>query len=132
MRRLEPALLGLFAASWTLNLLDMAGVPLLAGSLELSFYGLYILAAVLGWLAGNLYNARRRSVPAPLHRRLFALFAIGPAGLVIQARLLASEPSQAAGPFVWLYAVGVYMVFFLVPVLLRPPERPRPPRIGSR
>ncbi len=132
MRRLEPALAGLFIASWLFGLLDAVGLSPLSGALNLSFYALYTCAAVLGWVAGNLYNARRLRLPPEIYRRLLLLWAAGPAGLVILLRSLAPKAAQEEGPWVWLYALGVYAVFFLVPVATRPKNAPPPPRIGSR
>ena len=131
MRRLEPVLAGLFIASWLFGVLDALGVSPLAGTLNLSFYALYIAAAILGWGAGNVYNARRRSLPRGIYPRLLLLYSVGPAGLVILLRSLAPKPAQHAGPLVWLYALGVFAVLFLVPVATRPKSPPRRPRIGN-
>ncbi len=132
MRRLGPILAGLFIAIWLFGLLAMLGVSLLSGALTLSFYTLYTAAAICGWVASNLYNLRRRTLPPGVRPRLFLLYAVGPAGLVILLRSLASKAAQEAAPYVWLYALVVYAVFFLVPVLTRPKNRPRPPRIGEK
>ncbi len=121
MRRFEIVLLGLFLACWVVILTAMLGVVRLAGSLPLSLYALYGVAAALGWLAGNVYVRRRRGLAPPLRRRLLLIFFLGPTGLLYLLRAMAPTAQQLAAPFVPLYAFGVYAVFFFVPVaLLRP------------
>ena len=122
--------MGLFFACWIAAALDAVGLVSLAGTLWVSLYGLYATAAALGWLAGNVYVHRRRSLPRRLARRVLVIYFIGPLGLVYLLRFMAPEAAQRAAPLVPLYAAGVFGALFLVPVLLRP-RRPRPPRIGS-
>jgi len=114
----------------------MGGVPL-AGSLDLGFYPFYAIAAVSGWLAGNVYVARSAGLPRELRRRVLLVYLVGPPGLLYLLRAMAPEAAQMAAPLVPLYAFGVFAVFFYVPVTLRRSttrrERPRfPPRDGNR
>ena len=81
MRRLEPALIGLFLASWVCALLAQLRLLDLAGTFPLAFYPYFSLAAALGWVAGNVYVHRRRAVPRPLRRRLLLSYLVGPPGL---------------------------------------------------
>lgn len=123
MKRFEVALLGLFLACWVVVALAVAGVVPLAGSLALTLYPLYAVAAALGFLAGSLYVRRRRGLEAPLRRRLLLIFFFGPTGLLYLLRAMAPTAQQLAAPLVPLYAFGVYSVFFLVPVLLLVPAQ---------
>lgn len=131
MRRLEPALIGLFLAAWLSALLGQLGVLDLAGSLRLAFYPFFSLAAAMGWVAGNVYVHRRRGLPQPLRRRLLMIWLVGPPGILYLIRGMAPAAEQAIAPLVPLLGFGVYSVFFLVPVTLAPRTPPRPPRIGG-
>ncbi|HEX5758484.1 MAG TPA: hypothetical protein VF121_04780 [Thermoanaerobaculia bacterium] len=123
MKRLELVLLALFLACWAVDVLALAGLVPLAGSLPLSLYGLYGLAAALGFLAGNLYVQRSRDLPRPLRRRLLLVYLSAPLGIVFLLRAMAPVAEQRAAPLVPLYALGVFAVFFLVPVSMRLPSR---------
>ena len=130
MARLEIAVVGFFFACWIVVLLSLAGLVPLAGHLPLSLYAYYSLAAGLGWISGNVYVVRRRSLEGAQRRRAFVLYFIGPLGLTSLLRAMAPASAQAVAPFVPLYAVGVFTIFFLVPLILKPPT-PRLPRIGK-
>ena len=119
MSRVEPFLLGLFLACWALGLAYSAGFLSPPGTLALSFYGLFTIAAALGWLAGNIYMARSRGILRPARRTFFLLYFLGPPGLLYLLRLLAPLEQQAIAPLVPLYSFGVFATFFLVPVTLR-------------
>lgn len=123
MIRIEIALVGLFFASWSMAALAALGLVDLAGTLDLSLYPLYSIAAALGWLSGNVYVLRSRSVPQHLRRRVWLVWFLGPPGIVYLLRALAPAPEQALAPLVPLYAFGVFAVLFLVPVVLQPPKR---------
>jgi hypothetical protein len=123
VRRLEPALIGLFLASWLGALLGQLSVLALAGSLPLGLYPFYSLAAALGWVAGNVYVHRRRRVPAPLWRRLLLIYLVGPPGILYLVREMAPAADQALAPLVPLLGFAVFGVFFAVPVTLAPPSR---------
>lgn len=127
--RLEIALVGLFFASWLLAALSALELVSLAGLLDLSLYPYYSLAAVLGWVAGNVYVVRRRSVAPALRLRVLWIYLLAPPGVLYLLRALAPARVQALAPLVPLYAFGVFAVLFLVPVVFRPPKL-KPPKIG--
>jgi hypothetical protein len=119
LSRAEPILMALCLASWVVALLHLGGFVSLAGSLELSLYGVYSLAAVAGWLAGNVYVRRIAGVPGmprALARRLLIAYLCGPPAFVFLIRAMAPAREQLAAPFVPLYAFAVYTVLFFVPV----------------
>ncbi len=124
--RVEPALLAAFSAAWLLAILAGVGLVPLAGTLALDLYRLYSIAAVLGWVAGNIYVFRSRAVPQhPFRRRLLLSYLIGPPSFVYLLRALAPQAVQQAAPFVPLYSFAVYALFFLVPLTLRATRTPR-------
>lgn len=115
----ELSLLGVFLAVWTVALASLVGLLPTAGLLDLSLYQLYGVAAALGWLSGNVYIGRARSVPKPLRRRLLLVYLLGPPGALYLVRSLAPLEVQAQAPFAAIYACGVFFVLFLVPVTLK-------------
>lgn len=119
---LELALLVAFSALWVVAMLAFFGILPLAGAFDLGLYSLYSFAAALGWLAGNVYVLRRRGLPAGgrWRRRLLPTYLLGPPGVVYLLRALAPPSVQAAAPLVPLLSFLVYLIFFLVPVTLRP------------
>ncbi len=120
--RLELVLLVVFSAVWLLAVLGLFRILPFAGAFELDLYRLYSVAAVLGWLSGNVYVVRRRVLPGGKHwrRRLLLAYLLGPPpGAVYLLRSLAPAAVQAAAPFVPIYGFLVYVIFFLVPVTLR-------------
>lgn len=117
MRRLEAPLFGIFLACWLLAVLHQVRLVPVTAELDLSFYQLYSVAAVLGWVSGNVYVHRRRSLPPRHRKRAAALWLIGPQGIPALLRALAPVESQAAAPAVPLYALGVGAVFFCVPLV---------------
>lgn len=125
MRRLELLLVAFFLATWIVDFLALLGVVRLAGSLELGLYPLYTVAAVSGWLAGNIYLPRSRRLPRELRRRILLVYFVGPLGLVTLLRAMASVETQMQAPFVPLYSIGVFGVFFLVPIVLARTATPR-------
>lgn len=118
MKRLEPALLGLFLACWLVDLLVLLRVVRLAGMLPLTLYGLYSVAVALGWLFGNVYVRRRRGLPPAVRRRLLILYVMGPPGILYLLRSMSPIELQRAAPFVPLYAFCVFAILFLVPVTI--------------
>ena len=120
MRRVEPALIGLFLASWLGALLGQVRVLDLAGTAPLALYPFFSLAAGLGWLAGNVYVHRRRGIPKPLRRRLMLIYLVGPPGILYLVRAMAPAAEQAIAPLVPLLGFAVFSVFFAVPVTLAP------------
>lgn len=126
---LEPIALALFLACYVVALLHLLGLVPLAGTVDLGLYGLYTLAAVLGWIAGNVYVQRARGLPKQLRRRFLMVYFLGPVSVVLMLRFMAPQAVQLVQPLVPAYALGVFTIFFLVPVTLRgSPPRRRPGR----
>ena len=125
MPRFEPVLVASFLAAWVVDLLAVLGVVDLRGSLELGLYPLYSIAAAAGSVAGNLCMLRGRRLPTPLRRRLQVIYLLGPPGVLFLLRAMAPIEAQRAAPLVPFYSFGVFIVFFLVPVLMwrAPSER---------
>lgn len=106
--------------------LAIAGYPL-AGYLRLNLYHLYGMAASGGWLLGNLeVNRERRrlrrgfdTLSKRTRRRLFFLNLFAPGGALFLLWSLAPDQMRWQFPMVPIYAVGVFAVFFLVPVSLK-------------
>jgi hypothetical protein len=125
----ERTLLAAFTACWAVVVLDLAGILPLHGRQDLSLYALYGTAAALGWVAGNVWIARtragrRRGADPLLRRRLLFLWLLGPPSLVTLLRAMASPDRQLEAPLAALWAFGVYVIFFMVPVSFAP-ERTR-------
>jgi hypothetical protein len=125
--RFELALLIACSAVWLLAVLALFRVLPLAGTFDLDLYRLYSVAAVLGWVSGNIYMARRRALPPRRRwkRRLLLAYLLGPPGIVYLLRSLAAPQVQQAAPLVPIYSFVVYAIFFLVPVTLRASAPPR-------
>ncbi|MGD2115039.1 MAG: hypothetical protein PVG07_08300 [Acidobacteriota bacterium] len=123
MNRFELPLFGLFLACWVLAGAHGVGLVSLAGALGLSLYQLYGVAAVLGWLSGNIYVQRRRRLPRDQRRRAAALWLVGPQGIPALLRAMAPVGAQAAAPAVPLYAFVVGVIFFGVPLVFGPKVR---------
>ncbi len=121
----ELGLLGLFLALWTVALAALFGILPTDGLLNLSFYQLYGVAAFLGWLSGNVFIHRSKKAPRQLRSRLLLIYLLGPPGLIYLLRSLADVEIQARAPLAAVYACGVYVVFFLVPVTLKGTSTPR-------
>lgn len=119
MRRLEPTIFAFFCACWVLALLHELGVIPLADTLRIEPQGLFTLAAFGGWLAGNVYVARRRILPRVFHRRLLLLYLVGPPGILFLLWAMAPADWQRAAPLTAILAFGVSTILFLVPYFLR-------------
>lgn len=117
--RVELPLLGFFASIWGLALLAATGVfqthSLFQISLDLHIY--YSIAAVLGWLGGNAYVSRKREVEDK--RLLIATYFAGPPALVFLLYGFFPTQFQADYPFVQVWALCVYAVFYYVPLSIR-------------
>ncbi len=123
--RLELGLLAVFSAIWLLTILGGLGMLPLAGMLDLDLYRLYSIAAVSGWVAGNIYVSRSQTFGRRFRKRLLLSYLIGPPSLVYFLRTLAPIAVQQAAPMVPIYGFCVYALFFLVPVTLRVTRTPR-------
>lgn len=119
--RLELALMGLFSAAWIWGFLIYIGWVPFSGSLQMGLYRFYSVAAVIGWLAGNIYLLRLAALgnPTKYRKRLLLAYGLGPVSLLFLLRALAPAEALAAAPLVPLYAACVHSLFFLVPVSLR-------------
>ena len=119
MRNLELTLLGLFGLAWLTALAQrVAGYPL-AGAAPLDLYGFYTVAAAAGWLAGNLLVTRRAGRPRRERRLLLPVYLLGPLGPLYLLHTLGPAPVRELVPLAPLWAFGVFVVFFFVPVSLR-------------
>ena len=99
-------------------LVHRLGLLSLASALALSFYQVYGTAAVVGWVSGNVYVARRRRlVSTAIRRRALVLWLIGPQGIPSLLWAMAPASLQAAAPAVPFYAFLVGTVFFAVPLV---------------
>ncbi len=117
--RLELYLLGFFFACWiTFFTLAIAGYPL-AGLLPLGLYELYGVAALTGWLIGNVFVHRSRDWSRVARTRFLLILLLSPGGLFYLLWSFGSDSDRAAVPFAPLYAFAVFAVFFLVPVSFR-------------
>jgi hypothetical protein len=121
VKRIELILLALFLACWGSSLAVFFGLLRLDGSAPLGFYGLYGIAASLGWLFGNIYVQRTRKMEKPLRRPFWTLYFFGPLGIVYLLRSMEPLDFQRAAPLVLLYAWAVFSIFFAVPVVVRIP-----------
>lgn len=130
MTTLERGLLALFGFCWLLTVAHLFGQLPLAGRYDLSLYAYYALAAAMGWLAGNVWMARRRRVDRRLATRLLIFYLFAPPSALYLLHAAASLESRRVAPLAAVWALGVYVVFFLVPVTLKPKSPPRRPRIG--
>ena len=118
--KIEVALLVLFSISWLLVLLVLTGLLSVSGKLHLDLYTLYSVAAVLGWLTGNLYVLRQSQLPkGPYRRQVLIGYLFGPLSFIYLLRSLAPGPALLAAPLVPMYGFVVYWIFFLVPVTLK-------------
>lgn len=120
--RLELGLLVVGLLSWLAVLaVGRIGVPG-RGLLPMGLYPLYATAAVLGWLAGNAFVLRTRGLQGG--RRLYWMaYVLAPPGFFVLLWTLGPNAVRSAAPVAPLWAWGVYLVLFLVPVSFR--RRPR-------
>ena len=124
--RLELVLLALFSTAWLFAILAGIGLLPLAGTFDLDLYRLYSVAAVLGWVAGNIYVFRSQIYTKHRNRkRLLLNYLVGPPSFVYILRAMARQAVQQAAPLVPIYSFAVYALFFLVPVTLRATRKPR-------
>jgi len=114
--RFESVVAGLCLGAWL-----AAGALLLGGSGLGRFPSpgsLFPAAAVLGWLAGNFYVQRtKRSTLGP--RGLLSLYLGGPPGLLWLVWATVPPAIRLRTAITPFLALGIYLIFFLVPVSLR-------------
>jgi len=115
--RFETIVAGICLGGWLLT-----GVFLLAPVPGIHGLGppgaLFPFAAALGWIVGNLYVARSKKSGLARHG-LLALYYGGPTGLVWLWWAIQPATARRLAPLAPLWALGVFSVFYLVPVTLR-------------
>ncbi len=131
MKPFEVALAGFFVASWIVAAGARLGLFAVSGNLEIGLYPFFSVAAAIGWLCGNVWVARSRSVDFLFGRLLLLLYYLGPTGTLFLLRAMLSREAQLAAPMTPLYAFIVMTIFFLVPVLLKRTTPTRGLRIGG-
>lgn len=116
--RLELGLLAAGLFCWlAVLILGRVGVPR-AGLLPIDLYPLYTVAAILGWLAGNGFVLRTRG--RGRRRGLFWMsWLLAPPGFFFLLWTLAPLSVRRAAPLAPIWAWGVFLVLFLVPVSFR-------------
>lgn len=122
---LELRLLAGFSIAWLLVFLVYGGALPAAGRVSLDLYTFYSIAAVLGWLAGNVYQLRRQPEKKLVGPSDLLVYLVGPPSLLLLLRAMAPRAEQAAAPFVPIYSLAVYGIFFLIPVTLASTRTPR-------
>jgi hypothetical protein len=117
VQRFEVVVGGICAVVWLL-----ATVLLWVGAPALGRYppprSLFSFAVVLGWVAGNVFMARVRQ-RALSRRALLALYLGGPPGLIWLLWAFVPAPQQAVAPLAPILSLGIFGIFFLVPVTIR-------------
>jgi hypothetical protein len=121
--RLEPVLFGFFTLCWLISIVLVAVGGAADRSLPINLYHLYGLAAFGGWLSGNVYVHRTKRTPKRQRTRTFLVYLMGPPGLLFL--LHAATQIRANVPLAPVYALGVYVVFFMVPVSFRRMAEPQ-------
>jgi hypothetical protein len=115
--RLEAIVAGICLGAWTLATLFLA---LGSGGIDrfVPPRAIFPFAAALGWLAGNIYVARMRS-KAMSRRALLAIYLGGPPGLIWLFWTIIPTALRLTSPIAPLLALGIFPIFYLVPVTLR-------------
>jgi hypothetical protein len=119
MLRTEAVVGGFFLATWLVAIAYSTRLIDRSGTFRLDLYGLYVFAASFGWVMGNLYVLRLRSLDPRLARRFLGLYLMVPAGTVALVRALSPDDWRAAAPLAGLYALCVYAIFWFVPWVVR-------------
>lgn len=123
MKRFESILFAFFLACWATSVLHLLGVVHLGDRLAVSLRGVFATAAAVGWIAGNVYVARRRDQPAPVRRKLLLIYLFHPPSLGVLVWSMMPSNIQHFTPMAPLYCVVMSLIFFCVPLLLRWPQR---------
>ena len=85
----------------------------------ISLYHLYGLGVFGGWLSGNVYVQRTARLERTARLKPLLGYLFGPPGLLFLSHGLTSSESQFRVPLAPVYALGVYVIFFFVPVSFR-------------
>ncbi|REJ76990.1 MAG: hypothetical protein DWQ36_04650 [Acidobacteria bacterium] len=121
MKQVDLIVAALGVASVVVVLLGDLGFEL-AGTAPLALHRYYVVAAAAGWLFGNLYVARRRSGTRP-RSVLLMVYGLAPIPPLFLLRAMARREALDAAPLVPLFACGVYLALFVVPVSMAAPGR---------
>ncbi|MEM8963916.1 MAG: hypothetical protein AAGD38_20700 [Acidobacteriota bacterium] len=116
-RRIDLITAVVCTAVWVVALLANVSILPLADRLGLSLYHYYSIAAVLGWIVGNVFVLRMKL--RTNGRWIWLIYLFGPPGWLFVLWAMAPRTLQEAAPMVALYAFVVYLIFFLVPVTLK-------------
>jgi hypothetical protein len=117
VRKLEAVVGGICLGAWLLAALFLFA-PGAGFARHPPARGLFPLAATLGWLAGNVYVVRSRA-RALGRMGLLSVYLGGPPGLVWLYWATLPAAVRLASPLDPLLALGVFAIFFGVPVSLR-------------
>ena len=128
-RRIEIFLLALGLTAWCLSLVALLSGRRLAGLSPISLYPLYTVASILGWGLGNLFVARTRGQARGVRRILLPLYLLAPPGVLFALWATATTELQLGVPLAPVYASGIFVILFLVPLTFaRGRGADRPPR----
>jgi hypothetical protein len=111
----DLVLAAFFLATWLVALVYGAGW-LTPPGLTIGFYGLFGFAAFVGWTNGLFCALRLRRRERAGRGRWIALRLLLPAGIVALVRAMMPLEERAAAPLAGALALGVYAIFFAVPV----------------
>jgi hypothetical protein len=118
LARFEVAFFAACVVAWVLAFLIGVGAFEPGTALGLDFYRFFSLAAVTGWLVGNLFVLRSR-VAGKVQASVAWAYLTGPPAFFFLLRAFESSAAQAAAPLVAIYATLMYWLFFAVPWSLR-------------
>jgi hypothetical protein len=118
MARFETVFFAACIVAWALVLLIGFAVVRPGTALGISLYQFFSLAAVSGWLIGNVFVLRQR-LGGSYPRRMALAYLTGPPAFLFLLRAFEPESERAVAPFVALYATLIYWLFFAVPWTLR-------------
>ncbi len=122
MKRFESILFAFFLACWATSVLHLLGVVYLGDRLAITLRGVFATAAAAGWIAGNVYVARRRGQPPLVRRKLLLIYLFHPPSLGVLTWSMMPANYQHFSPLAPLYCVVISLIFFCVPLLLRWPR----------
>jgi hypothetical protein len=116
----ELPLLLFFSVCWVVAIVVIIGGLSIAGVLPFSLYHYFGLAAFGGGIAGNVFVHRSNRLGKGSRRWLLLVYLFGPLGALALLDALGPVEQQRWVPLAPIYAFGIFGLFFLVPVSLRP------------